>query len=343
MKLKIIKPNFEHEWRDALRFREFEKMGKDEWINFVKDNYEVVDYDTIKDKLSNINLDFEKLSDEKRGHFHKHLKEGKMEMPMAVKFNENDFRLIGGNTRLAGLLGKKANPKIWVVLLEKYSSDVNEIEGGLADGLTLEDIAKKHDVPLKELKKQFKKGIKVEMEHTDKESEAEEITMDHLFEDPNYYDKLEKVEATEQTTSGSSGSFEAQAFGDQPIKKVDKIHNSPQSELDEVTSTATSAAGQYDAPFGTGSKDPLKIGGEKTIGARAKTIEKTKSFPKFGGPDGQFIKIKDKCKKFPYCNQGDINAIEPLREAIKEVADKHNMPLEKVEKLVLKEIRKIFI
>ena len=26
--------------------------------------------------------------------------------------------------------------------------------------------------------------------------------------------------------------------------------------------------------------------------------------------DGAFISVKDKCKKFPYCNQGDINALE---------------------------------
>jgi ADP-ribose pyrophosphatase YjhB (NUDIX family) len=27
-------------------------------------------------------------------------------------------------------------------------------------------------------------------------------------------------------------------------------------------------------------------------------------------PGGKFMKVKEKCKKFPYCNQGDINAIE---------------------------------
>ena len=27
-------------------------------------------------------------------------------------------------------------------------------------------------------------------------------------------------------------------------------------------------------------------------------------------PDAKYVKVKDKCKKFPYCNQGDINALE---------------------------------
>ena len=45
----------------------------------------------------------------------------------------------------------------------------------------------------KHLQNQLKKGIKVEMEHTNDESIAKEISMDHLFEDPNYYTKLKKV------------------------------------------------------------------------------------------------------------------------------------------------------
>ena len=60
--------------------------------------------------------------------------------------------------------------------------------------MSLKDIAKKHDTTEKELQKQLDKGIEVEMEHTDKKSVAKEIAMDHLFEDPKYYDKLDKIE-----------------------------------------------------------------------------------------------------------------------------------------------------
>lgn len=45
-------------------------------------------------------------------------------------------------------------------------------------------------------KKQIAKGIKVELEHTDDESIALDIVMDHLEEDPNYYDYLEDMEST---------------------------------------------------------------------------------------------------------------------------------------------------
>jgi hypothetical protein len=40
---------------------------------------------------------------------------------------------------------------------------------------------------------QLKKGVEVEMEHTDDRRAALKIAMDHIKEDPNYYDKLEKA------------------------------------------------------------------------------------------------------------------------------------------------------
>lgn len=43
-------------------------------------------------------------------------------------------------------------------------------------------------------KAQVEKGEKVEMEHTDDRAVAREIAVDHLTEDPDYYDKLEKIE-----------------------------------------------------------------------------------------------------------------------------------------------------
>lgn len=61
---------------------------------------------------------------------------------------------------------------------------------------SIEQIAKKHNVPLNNLKSQLKKGIAVELEHTSDEKVAEEIALDHLNELPDYYDKLDKVERT---------------------------------------------------------------------------------------------------------------------------------------------------
>jgi hypothetical protein len=118
-------------------------------------------------------------------------------------------------------------------IFTKEGEDTDKIKGGLSKGMSLIDLAKKHtkdkfaktqskeriEKMYDHLRSQLKKGVKVEMEHSEDPQVAKEIAMDHLFEDPNYYNKLskihkegEKVEAKEATTSGSVGSYETPAF-----------------------------------------------------------------------------------------------------------------------------------
>lgn len=94
----------------------------------------------------------------------------------------------------------------------KQSFKEEELSGGLSDGKSLSDIAKKFSYDdstdslnrkkftkmFIQLKRQLKKGIKVEMEHTKNRVVAREIAMDHLSEDPRYYDKLKKIESKEE-------------------------------------------------------------------------------------------------------------------------------------------------
>lgn len=247
-------------------------------------------------------------------------------------------------------------------LLKNIKLNETEIlKGGLADNKTLIHLAKKHDAKgyyhiqdmIKSLKKQLEMGMKVEMEHTDSEEKAKEIAMDHLWEDPSYYTKLKKVE-TKETDASSSGSFSGPVFGKsnvvkRPISSIPNLNLSEEEELKEVTA---GDAGQFDVPaFGKttkgGRKNPLKIDGPKSIyKGRAVT---DKNFPKWGGPDSVFVKVKEKCKKFPYCNQGNTGAIEfiheddELQESIKEISKKYGIPHKDVENIVLNEINKIFI
>jgi len=79
-------------------------------------------------------------------------------------------------------------------MTQKPKNEADVVPGGLAKGLTLNDIAEKHGVSVDMMVAEFKKGIAVEMEHTTDREVAKEITLDHLFEDPKYYDKLKKVE-----------------------------------------------------------------------------------------------------------------------------------------------------
>jgi hypothetical protein len=233
------------------------------------------------------------------------------------------------------------------------------------------------------LKKELEMGIKIEMEHTDDKDEAKEIAMDHLWENPSYYTKLKKskieefneasspaqqaaiainmkkkgikpkIETKEETGASSSGSFEGNAFGPMVRRKITKLNNADLTEQEQEFTEATdaSSSGSYDVPlFGTspkGRKNPLKIDGPDSI--YKNRAVKDKKFPKWGGPGGVFVKVKEKCKKFPYCNQGNTGALdfikedEDLKQAITETSKKYGIPYKQMEKIVLNEISKIFI
>ena len=281
--MKYLKPNIDHEWMEALRYREFEKMGKDSWKDIASNDYDITNYNKIKDVLKNVDLDFDTLEDEKKKRFNKSFKKGEVEIPMVVKFGDDDYHLLGGNTRLAGLIEKGINPKLWVV-----------------------DMTKK------------------------------------------------KKEEVKETGTDSSGSFSGPLFGKSKVVKrpISSIPNLNLTEEEEIKEVTAGDAGQFDVPaFGKttkgGRKNPLKIDGPKSIyKGRAVT---DKNFPKWGGPDSVFVKIKEKCKKFPYCDQGNTGAIEfiheddELQESIKEVSKKYGIPHKDVENIVLNEINKIFI
>lgn len=67
----------------------------------------------------------------------------------------------------------------------KIKSKIKEkIPGGLSSGMSPADFDQES----------LKKGIKVELEHTSDSDIAVEIAMDHLKEDPLYYEKLDKME-----------------------------------------------------------------------------------------------------------------------------------------------------
>lgn len=389
--MKYIKPNFNEEWNEAIRYPEFEEMGKAKWIEFANQNHSISNFKKIKSHLNNVDLDYSSLDQSKKNRFEKAFKSGEIEIPIVVKFGNNHYDLVGGNTRIAGLVKKGIDPKLWVINLtgkeelsekwsQKYKNSINcnnpkgfsqrahcqgkkkmneseSLEGGLADDKSLIQMAKKHGAKgfyqiqdmVKSLKKQLHMGLGVEMEHTDDKKVAKEIAMDHLWEDPKYYTKLKQADVDEQTSASSSGAFSAPLFGT-VRRKIDKIHNMNEqtAEIDEVTSASSSGA--YDAPFGGGGpkgrKNPLKIDGPDSI-YKGRAV-KDKNFPKWGGPGGKFVKIKEKCKKFPYCNQGDINALELIEseemiKAINETAAKRGLTTEIVKNIILKEIKEIFI
>jgi hypothetical protein len=88
----------------------------------------------------------------------------------------------------------KYNKDVFQMLDKGLNEEKEFIPGGLSKGMTLAQIADKHKVDLDTIKKEFKKGVNTEMEHTTDIRIASEIAKDHIFEDPKYYDKLMTIE-----------------------------------------------------------------------------------------------------------------------------------------------------
>lgn len=78
--------------------------------------------------------------------------------------------------------------------LDANTKAPNILPGGLAQNTTVGEIAQMHGVSLDHVIRQLIKGVKVEKEHTTDLDVAMEIAFDHIYEDPNYYDKLSSIE-----------------------------------------------------------------------------------------------------------------------------------------------------
>ena len=130
-------------------------------------------------------------------------------------------------------------------------------------------------------------------------------------------------EVEEATGAASGGAFMAPMGFDPRFAGKKK----KKEEFDEATTAASS--GQYATPK-MWAKD------EKNWRGKAKTQ----------WPGGKFVKVKKKCSTFPYCNQGDINALELtdnkiVKKAITEVAKKTGKDKTYIKELVKKEIEEI--
>jgi hypothetical protein len=272
---------------------------------------------------------------------------GKYNRPLILKLGDR-YILIAGNTRLCTAAAIGVSPKVFIATIENMNENKkidSQLDGNQQDMVYgIINIVKK----VKDIEN--RKKIANDMV---KQFKEEKIKFDY-----NIFMELcglsKKKETTEQTTSGSSGSFEGPAFGSMVKRKITSIPNANlnehEEELEEVTDSSSSGA--YDVPaFGKttkgGRRDPLKIDGPDSIyKGRAVTDKK---FPKWGGPGGVFVKIKEKCKKFPYCNQGNTGALEFIKEdkeiqdAINEVSKNTGIPKNEIQKIVLNEIKQIFI
>jgi len=94
-------------------------------------------------------------------------------------------------------------------------NEEEELKGGESDGMTEKDLAEKHNVDVKDIKKEINIGIRVEMEHTDSKKVAKEIAMDHISE---IEDKLGDNKKTVRISKSD----------------MDKLHNGGEVKVDGV-------------------------------------------------------------------------------------------------------------
>jgi len=98
-------------------------------------------------------------------------------------------------------------------------------------------------------------------------------------------------------------------------KYYDKLEKIEGKKTETKEATGASSAGQY-----------------STTAAWAKSTNKKdwRGKSKTQIPGGKFVQVKKKCKKFPYCNQGDINALKifdhvTVKKVIENLSKKHNI------------------
>jgi hypothetical protein len=394
--IKFIKPNFEREFDEVKRYREFKGLSKKEWIDIAKEG-SITTFEKIKKNLGNVDLDFEKLDKEKRARFQAAFKNKRIEAPIVVKFKDNDYDLLGGNTRLAGLVRKGLNPKLWLIDMSKSkkleTTEAEKLKGKVETKEDEKVSAKKQfsqDLQLDKDFQEFKKRAKYKQRYKDIDFGTPNVVSNDPYIDKRKWSRVGKGEYTEATGAASAGSYVGPFSMDSKFIKKSNAET-PKSEIDEVqyqdydlepVKVATNSDGRTfrigDRAIAFDRFKPIRIislqkdnrgrvkayhregdmlavvdiDGLIPLGKEISKIEANEvtgasSSGQYSGPamwakstnkkdwrgaskplykGGKFVQVKGKCKKFPYCNQGDIKALkiwenENIQRAIKRVSE----------------------
>ena len=142
--------------------------------------------------------------------------------------------------------------------------------------------------------------------------------------------KKKKSENKESTGASSAGSFAGPiAFKDSEFVRNSFKETPKLTKTETKEATGSASSGSYETPAAWANSTSKKDWRGKS---------KTQI------PGGKFVTVKKKCKKFPYCNQGDINALkifenETLQRVIKNLSVKHNLSEDIIKSVILTEIK----
>jgi len=142
--------------------------------------------------------------------------------------------------------------------------------------------------------------------------------------------KKKKSENKEATGAGSAGAFAAPLAFNPKSKFVKDSFKETPKKVETKEATGASSSGSYESPAAW-----AKSTSKKDWRGKSKTLF----------PGGKFVQVKKKCKTFPYCNQGDINALNLTNESkigsvITKLSEKYNISEDYIKKLILQEYYK---
>ncbi len=150
-----------------------------------------------------------------------------------------------------------------------------------------------------------------------------------------------KKEEPKEMGAVSAGAYSGQLFSSKEMKEEKYCEKCKNIEKDctcnrpkkvETKEGATTASsGQYSTP-----KIWAKSTKKKDWGPSRKTQI----------PGGKFVQVKKKCKKFPYCNQGDINALkifenEGLKKVISNISESYGLTENYIRNIIYLEMEKL--
>ena len=227
-------------------------------------------------------------------------------------------------------------------------------------------------------KKQFQKDIQTDTDfkkfkEKDNEFGTPNVTVSDPFIKKDRYRRVGKEESKESTGSGSAGGFSAPLFSttkqemqekcwsgyqQKGMKKKGKRMvpncvpvNEGQEEYCDFCDSVKSkcVCGETKKVEATEATGSGSSGSYETNSAWAKSTSKKdwRGKSKTQIPGGKFVQVKEKCKKFPYCNQGDIKALkifenENVKNAIKNISERHNISENVIKSIIAYEYENTF-
>jgi hypothetical protein len=118
------------------------------------------------------------------------------------------------------------------------------------------------------------------------------------------------------------------------------------SDDEEAKSEYKRMEGEFKEATDSSSVGPYDANSFENINMRGNTTKGTgRSWKQTQIPGGSYVDINEKCKKFPYCNQGNTGAVKyrkskkksPLEEAIDNVSLKTGLSVLEIKNIIFRE------